>query len=168
MVMLALMLTVAVAPAFPFDEAVSMRVNQANQLTWDAPARPVSNWIFRCGEQVKTIIVGNRTQADFGELVTEDGIYTQCGLTAEQNGQVSTPYPIPNFEYGYSYWPVTKLSIELIGFLAALHAVGFVFRRKIARGCLTVMQRVAGQPALTAPGETLDVPVQAHAEIRRP
>ena len=145
------------APVFPFDEAVSMRVNQANTLTWEAPARPVSNWVFTCGQQVKTVIPGDRTSADFGELVTEEGVYTQCGLTAEHNGQVSTPYPIPNFAYRYSYWPVTKLSIELIGFLAALNTVGFVFRRKIAKGLLRLMGRPV---ALDAPGETLTIPVE--------
>lgn len=169
--MIALLLAVAVSPTpvFPFDEAVSMLVNQANTLIWEAPARPVSNWIFSCGQQVKTVIPGDRTRADFGELVTEEGVYTQCGLTAVQEGQVSTPYPIPNFAYRYSYWPVTKLSIELIGLLAGLHAVGFVFRRKIAKGLLRLsMFPAMDKPvALDAPGETLTIPVEVRHDASR-
>lgn len=163
-----LMLTLSTAPVFPFDEAVSMQVTQANQLTWDASARPVQQWVFRCGEQVKTVIDGALTSISFGELVTEEGVYTRCGLTALDEGQVSTPYPIPNFAYRYSYWPVTKLSVELIGLLAAIHAVGFVCRRKIARTFISVMRRVTQPPLLVleAPIEQMTIPPQTVDERR--
>lgn len=170
--MLALILaaSLSVAPTFPFDEAVSMRVHQANQLKWDAPTVPVQQWVFSCGKQIKTVIAGHLTSITFGELVTEAGVYTRCGIVAQQDGQVSTPYPIPNFEYHYSYWPMTKLSVELIGLLAAVHAIGFVLRRHIARCCLTALQRFARPAetvALAPPMETLDVADYTVLDARR-
>ena len=145
-----------------------MKVTQANQLTWDAPALPAQQWVFSCGKQVKTVIDGALTTISFGELVTEEGVYTRCGLVSQNDGQVSMPYPIPNFAYRYSYWPVTKISVELIGLLAAIHAVGFVFRRKIAITFVSVMRRVAPPPMLIieAPLEQTAIP-QLPVDARR-
>lgn len=164
--MVSLLLTVALSatPAFPFDDAVSMKVTQVNELRWTAPARPVQHWIFTCGDHVKTVLDGAVTQVTLGELVTEDGVYTHCGMVGETDGQVSTPYPIPNFSYHYSYWPMAKLLAAMTGVGAMVGGCWGPVRRAYRR------RQVASMPVLglAAPLVVADLPIQPATTRRHP
>jgi len=99
---LMLVLAIALMPlTFSFDEAVAMELSQDNRLIWDAPARPVQQWVFSCGKQVKAVINGTATSMRFGDILTKDGSYTHCRLAAQRHGKLSAPISVPNFTYRY-------------------------------------------------------------------